>query len=117
MIFSFFSFFPHSESKISGARISEYLLEKSRVARQVLLHIALLIQCRNHNQKRFIYMCTERPINANPELKFGSTFCILPSYALRRVTFCVIIYTVSQSKSSTLFCKLDLHVLRQLHRA
>ena len=39
----------------------------------------------------------ERPISANPGLKFCSTFCIyVPSYALLRVTFCVII-TVSQS--------------------
>ena len=39
-------------------------------------------------------------------------FCILPSYVLLRVTFCVII-TVSCSKGSTAFCKLELHVLRQ----
>ena len=54
----------------------------------------------------------ERPISANPALKFCSTFCILPSYELRRVTFCVI-NTVSQTKGSTVFCKFEFHVLRQ----
>ena len=39
-------------------------------------------------------------------------FLYLPSYALLRVTFCVIM-TVSQSKGTTVFCKLELHVLRQ----
>ena len=38
-------------------------------------------------------------------------FCILHSCALLRVTFCVII-TVSRSKGSTVFCNLELHVLR-----
>ena len=48
-------------------------------------------------------------------LKFGSTFCNLPSCALLRVTFCVII-TVSQSKASTIFCYLELHVRRKENR-
>ena len=38
----------------------------------------------------------ERPINTNEESKFV-VFCILPSYVLPRVIFCVII-TVSRSK-------------------
>ena len=39
-------------------------------------------------------------------------FFYLPFFVLLKVTFCVII-TVSQSKGSTVFCKLELHVLRQ----
>ena len=54
----------------------------------------------------------ERPISANPGLKFCPTFLYLPSYVLLRVTFCVII-TISRSKGSTACCKLELHVLRQ----
>ena len=38
-------------------------------------------------------------------------FCILLSYALLRVTFCVII-TVSGIKGSTVDCNFELHVLR-----
>ena len=38
------------------------------------------------------------------------------SHALFRVTFCIN-FTVSQSKGLTLFCKLELHVLRQENRA
>ena len=38
--------------------------------------------------------------------------CILPSYLLLRVTFRIII-TVFQSKRSTVFCELELLVLRQ----
>ena len=38
-------------------------------------------------------------------------FCILHSCALLMVTFCVII-TMSRSKGSTVFCNLELHVLR-----
>ena len=45
------------------------------------------------------------------DLNFGG-FCILSSYVLLRETFCVII-TVSLSKGSEEFCKLELHVLRQ----
>ena len=53
----------------------------------------------------------ERPISANPALKFCSTFCIYLS--MHWVTFCVII-TISQSKGSITVCrKLELHVLRQ----
>ena len=53
----------------------------------------------------------ERPISANPGLKFCSTFCIYLS--MHWVTFCVII-TISQSKGSiTVYRKLELHVLRQ----
>ena len=43
-------------------------------------------------------------------------FLSLPSYELLRVTFYVII-TVSLGKGSTVFCKLELHVLRQENRA
>ena len=43
-------------------------------------------------------------------------FCILHSYALLRVTFCVII-TVSRGQDSIIFCNLELHVLRQENRA
>ena len=50
-------------------------------------------------------------ISVNPGLKFCSAFCILHSYALLRVTFCVIT-TVSHSKGSTVYCNLELHVLR-----
>ena len=38
------------------------------------------------------------------------------SHALLRVTFCIN-FTVSQGKGSTVFCKLELHVLRQENRA
>ena len=38
--------------------------------------------------------------------KFFSTFCNLPSYALLRVTFYVII-TGSRRKDATVFCKLE----------
>ena len=48
-------------------------------------------------------------ISVNPGLKFCSVFCILHSYALLRVTFCVIT-TVSCSKGSTVYCNLELHV-------
>ena len=51
----------------------------------------------------------ERPISANPELKFCSVVPLL------RVPFCSII-TVYQSKGSTIFCELELHVLRQENR-
>ena len=57
-----------------------------------------------------------RLISANPGLKFYSVFCILPSGVLLRLTFCVII-TVSSSKGTTVFCKLELHVLRQKNLA
>ena len=53
----------------------------------------------------------ERPISANPGIKFCSTFCIY-YYVLLRGTFCVII-TISRGKGSTACCKLELHVLRQ----
>ena len=43
-------------------------------------------------------------------------FCFLRSYALLRVTFCVII-TASRSKGSTVFCNLELHVVRRENRA
>ena len=39
-------------------------------------------------------------------------FCILHSYALLRVTFCVIV-TVTCSQDSAIFCNLELHVLRR----
>ena len=54
----------------------------------------------------------ERSISVNPGLKF----CILHSYALLRVTFCVIT-TVSRSKGLAVFCNLKLHVLRRENRA
>ena len=37
-------------------------------------------------------------------------FCILAFYVLVTVTFCAVI-TVSPSKGSTVFCKLEFHVL------
>jgi len=49
----------------------------------------------------------ERPISANPDLNFAPL--------LLRVPFCSII-TVYQSRRSTIFCKLELHVLRQENR-
>ena len=60
----------------------------------------------------------ERSMSVNPGLKFWSVFVlhILIIYAVLKVTFCVII-TVSCSKGSTLFCDLELHVLRQENRA
>ena len=58
----------------------------------------------------------KRPTSLNPELKFCSVVCILHSCALLRVTFCIII-TVSHTKGSTVFCELELHVLRQENRA
>ena len=48
----------------------------------------------------FLGPVPERPISINPGFKFCSIFCILHSYALLWVTFCVII-TVSHSKGST----------------
>ena len=39
-------------------------------------------------------------------------FCILPSYVLLKVIFCVTI-TVSWCKGLTVFCKLELHVFGQ----
>ena len=53
----------------------------------------------------------ERPIRANPGLVLLRCY-ILPLYVLLRVTFCVIIIE-SRSKDSTIFCKLELHVLSQ----
>ena len=57
----------------------------------------------------------ERPISFNPGLKFCSVL-YLHSYALLRVTFCVI-STVSRSKDSTTLCNPELHVLRWENRA
>ena len=54
----------------------------------------------------------ERPISVNPVLKILFRFCIVPSYVLLKVIFCVII-TVSRSKGLTVFCKLELHIFRQ----
>ena len=48
----------------------------------------------------------ERPISANPGLKIVFNFFYLPSYALLRVTFYVII-TESGSKDTTVFYKLE----------
>ena len=50
----------------------------------------------------------ERPISANPGLKFCSVFVLtfLYNYVLLRVTFCLII-TISWSEGSTVFCKLE----------
>ena len=45
-------------------------------------------------------------------IKILSRSCILHFYALLGVVFCVII-TVSRSKGWTVFCKLELHALRQ----
>ena len=61
----------------------------------------------------------ERSMSVNPGLKFWSVFVLhilIWLYAVLKVTFCVII-TVSCSKGSTLFCDLELHVLRQENRA
>ena len=52
----------------------------------------------------------KRRISANPGLKIHSVF-VLPSCVLLRVRFCVII-TFSRRKGTTVFCKLELHVLR-----
>ena len=57
-----------------------------------------------------------RPISVTPGLKVLFHVCMLHSYALLRVTFCVII-TVSRSEGSTVFWNLMLHVLRQENRA
>ena len=57
----------------------------------------------------------ERPISFNPVLKFCSVL-YLHSYALLRVTFCVI-STVSRSKDSTTLWNPELHVLRWENRA
>ena len=54
----------------------------------------------------------ERPISANPGLKFCSTFCDLLSYVLLREIFRVII-SFFGSKGTTVFCKLEEHVLGQ----
>ena len=61
-------------------------------------------------KKNFLGSVHERLISANPGLKFYSVFCILPSYVVFRLTFCVIII-VSWRKGTTVFCKLELHVL------
>ena len=55
----------------------------------------------------FLYPVPERPIRANPGLKVLLPFLYLPSYALLRVA----------SLLYLLFCKLELHVLRQENRA
>ena len=76
--------------------------------------------CPQYKLTKDVLFCTfkaqgpvpERQISANPGSKFLFHFCILPSYVLLRVTFCVII-TVSRGKGSTVCCKLQLHVLRQ----
>ena len=62
-----------------------------------------------------IFFTLQSPV---PErlIKILFCFCILHSYVLLRVAFCVII-TVSRSKGSTVFCNLELHVLRQENRA
>ena len=49
-------------------------------------------------------------------IKILFRFGILHSYALLRVTFCVVI-TVSRIKGSTVFSNLELHVLRRENRA
>ena len=58
----------------------------------------------------------ERLISVNPRLKFCSVFVFYIPIVLLRVTFCVTI-TVSRSKGSTVFCNLELHVLRQENHA
>ena len=73
--------------------------------------------------ERFVsFKC--RPMHVQPRMKRQkkipwarfmqgwSVVCILPSCVVLRLTFCVII-TVSRSKGTTVFCKLELHVLRQ----
>ena len=40
-------------------------------------------------------------------------FLHLPSYALLRVTVCVTVSFFLHSKVTTVFCKLELHVLRE----
>ena len=54
----------------------------------------------------------ERPISANPGLKFCSVFFILPFCVLPRIAFCAII-TVCRTRGSTVLCKFDLLVLKQ----
>ena len=58
----------------------------------------------------------ERPINVNPGLTFCSVFVFFHSYALLRVKVCVTI-TISRSKGSTVFCNVELHVLRRQNLA
>ena len=58
----------------------------------------------------------ERSNGVKSRIKILFRFCILHSYVLLRVTFCVIV-TVSRSKGSTVFCNVELHVLRQENRA
>ena len=50
--------------------------------------------------------------NARWRLKAGAQFQYLPSYALLRVTFCVVI-SFFRIKGTTVFCKFQLHVLIQ----
>ena len=58
----------------------------------------------------FLGAVPERPVSANPGLVLVH-FLYLPSYALLRVTFYVIIFF--GNKGTTVSCKLLLRVLRQ----
>lgn len=60
------------------------------------------------NQEIYFGPVPKRPIR----IKILVRFCIYPSCVLLKVAFCVIIM-VSQSQGSTLFCKLELHFIRQ----
>ena len=55
---------------------------------------------------------SERPNSANPGFKIWFHFLYIPSYVLLRVTFCII-NSFFRSQGTTVFCKLELHVLRQ----
>ena len=69
-------------------------LTKQNFCTVSILYIVILVTLSNKNID-VQGQVPERPISANPGLKFCSPFCIyVPSYALLRVTFCVII-TVS----------------------
>ena len=59
---------------------------------------------------RFPDPIPEKPISANPGLKFLFSCCILSSFVFSN-NFCF--HPVSWSEGSTVFCNLELHVLRQ----
>ena len=66
------------------------------------------VACQSRGWSVFQSPVPERPISANPGLKFYSVFvfyCFLIEFD--RVTVCVII-SLSRSKGSAIFCKLEL---------
>ena len=81
------------------------------IARCLLFTVLLLTHCFSINKIESQGMVLERLIRVNLGLNFVP-FVYLPSYALLRVIFCVII-TVPRSKGSPAFCTLELHVLRR----